>query len=465
MTTYLQTFRRAAGSVALVLALSAGTALAQVAFDAPDAGYAGRARVSATAPGPVLPGAQVKLSGQNFRPGQAITLSRGTSALTEGTADQEGKFEATFDLPADAVPGMHKLVLSTAAPYHAEIVDLKISPDVPLSGAEKFSLTARKLVPGLYQTAYSPKAGAIFVTAAVGRPPIRESALLKVDPETLEIVAQTTPPAAPARPDGSDGGVFAVYGVAVDDASGTVWVTNTRQNTVAVYSQADLSLIRQFEPGVVPHARDVAIDETHGKAYASPVGEAFVPVFDTKTNEWVKNIDIRSNVRGESFSPASLKLDAAAGKLYVVSLSTAEVAVIDTATDAVEKVIPVKGALNAIGIGYDAETGHILVAGQNSDSLLVVDAASGETLRNVPVGAGSLNVVFEPQSKLAFVANRDAGTVTVVDRDGAIVANLDASPLPNHLFADGRGNVILVNKSRNPEDPAGDNITVIAPAE
>lgn len=467
MNTHLQSLRRAAGTAALVLALAAGagTAFAQVAFDAVDADYAGRVRASAAKPGPVYPGSQVKIAGQNFKPGQAVTIARGLAPLAEGvTADQEGKFEATFTLPADAVPGMNKLVLSTAAPYHAEIVDLKISPEIPLSGADKFKLTSKKLVPGLYQTAYSAKSDAIFVTAAVGRPPVKESALLKVDPQSLEIVARATPPAAPARPDGSDGGVFAVYGIAVDDANGTVWVTNTRQDTVAVYSQADLSLIRQFEPGAVPHARDVAVDEANGKVFASPVGKAFVPVFDARTNAFVKNIPIRSNLRGQEFSPASMKLDQAGGKLYVVSLSTAEVAIIDTATDAVEKVVAVKGALNAIGVAYDAEAGHILVAGQNSDSLLVVDAATGETLKNVPVGAGALNVVFEPASKLAFVANRDSGTVTVVDRDGAIVANLDGSPLPNHLSTDGRGNVILVNKARDAEDPAGDNVTIISPA-
>jgi DNA-binding beta-propeller fold protein YncE len=466
MTTYVKTLRLAAGSAALVLVLAAGSAaaFAQVAFDAVDGDYTGRARLSAATPGPVHAGSQVKLSGQGFKPGQAVTLARGTSALTQGvTADPEGKFEATFTLPADAATGMNKLVLSTAAPYHADIVDLKISPVVPISGEDRFTLTARKLVPGLYQTAYSAKSYAIFVTASSGRPPVKDTAVLKVDPETLEIMARGTPTAAPARADGSDGGLFAVYGVGIDDASGTVWVTNTRQDTVAVYSQADLSLVRQFEPGLVPHARDVVVDETRGKAYASSIGRPAISVFDAKAPAFTKDLEIATKVRGEEFSPASMKLDAAAGKLYVVSLSTAEVAVIDTATDTVENVVPVKGALNAIGVAFDAEAGRILVAGQNSDSLLVVDAASGETVQTVPVGAGALNVVFDPSSKLAFVASRDAGTVTAVDRDGNIVANLPVSPLPNHVSLDGKGNVIVVNKSRNPEDPSGDNITIVSP--
>src|SRR5690606_32763297 len=101
--------------------------------DAVDGDYTGRVRAFADEQGAIYPGSDVKVSGQNFKPGQAITVARGTAPLTEGvTADQEGKFEATFSLPADAVPGMNKLVLSTAAPYHAEVFDLKISPKLPI---------------------------------------------------------------------------------------------------------------------------------------------------------------------------------------------------------------------------------------------------------------------------------------------------------------------------------------------
>src|SRR5690606_26199198 len=123
-----------------------------------------------------------------------------------------------------------------------------------ISGTEKFETMDAKLVPGLYQTAYSAKNDVLFVTSAVGRPPVKESALLKVNPETLEIIAQVTPGGAPGRGD-REGGVYAVYGVAVDDENGNVWVTNTRQNTVAAYKQDDLSLVKQFEPGAVTHAR------------------------------------------------------------------------------------------------------------------------------------------------------------------------------------------------------------------
>jgi len=463
------TFRAGLRSVILVSALAAGlsTALAQVAFDAPDADYTGRARASSADRGvPVLAGGEVQVSGQDFKPGQEITISRGISVIgSPVVADAEGKFEVKFTLPADAVVGTHQLVVTTAKPYHAETIDLKISPVVPLSGAEKFSAETAKLVPGLYQSAHSAKNNVLFVTAATGRPPVKSSALVKVNPETLAIEAQVTPGAAPAREgaENNDGGVFAVYGVGVDDANDTVWVTNTRQNTVAAYKQSDLSLLKQFDPGTVQHARDVAVDEKDGKVFASATGTPNVAVFDAKSLEFVQNIEIKSTKRGEDFSVGSLRFDATSGKLYTVSFTTSEAAIIDVATLAVDKVFPVEGARTAIGVAYDAQTNRIFVAGQGSDNLLIVDAESGKTLHNVAVGAGALNVAFDPVKRLAYVTSRDAGTITVVDVDGNIVANLENAPFSNHVSVDGKGNAFAVNKARNPEDEQGDRITRLSP--
>lgn len=439
------------------MALSLGTVMAQT-FEQPDKDFKGQVRLgSATRGQPLLAGGEVSVQGQNFKPGQRVQLLKGAEKLGEGTytADAEGKFTAKFKLPENAAVGTYPLTVATDSPYYADVVKLKISPKVPLSGQDKFVLTSEKLSPGLYQVGYSEKANAVFVTSAVGRPPVKASEILKLDPETLKVVARGKPQDAP------EGGVFAVYGLGVDDANGNIWVTNTRQNTVGVYKQSDLSLVKQFEPGMVTHARDVKIDEKHNRAFVSQVGEPEVAVFDTKELKHLPSIAIESKVRGEKFSPASLDFDPASGKLFVVSLSTNEVAIIDAAEQKVEKVIPVKGGLSTIGIAYDAADDRIFVAGQGSDNLLILDAKSGDVLHDVAVGAGALNVAFEPKSKRAFVSSRDAGTVTVVDADGKIVANLEVAPFANHVVADGKGGVYAVNKSLNPEDQNGDRVTLV----
>lgn len=452
-------------ALALALLAVAGLSNAQV-FSAPDADFKGNVRVASPL---VLPGNEIELAGAGFTPGQKITLLRGDSVLNAQpyVADAEGKFTARLAIPADAVAGVHPVVVRVAGPDAASVLELKVSRELPPAGQDRFEVTGRKLVAGLYQSAYSAKNDALFVTSAVGRPPVTRSELVKVDPKTLEIVARATPPQAPApapRPgqEPREGGLHAVYGVAVDDANGTVWVTNTRQNTVAVYRQSDLSLVKQYPVDAVPHSRDVIVDEKRGRAYASATGKNFVSVFDTATLEQLPNIEIASTLWGKDFVPMSLELDAAAGKLYTVSMGTGEIAIIDTAANRVEKVFVVPNARAASGVAFDPENKRVLVASQGSDNLLIVDPAEGRVVHDVYVGAGALNVAWEPVGKLAWVSNRAAGTVTAVDANGAIVANLDGGSFPNHVHEDGKGNVFAINKSRGEDDATGDRVTRIS---
>lgn len=456
-------------AVSMALGLAACASSPQFAAD--DAAFKGRVSVVDTPV--VLAGQPVTLAGRDFKPGQKVTLSYGGVALGQtATADKDGNFRTQFVLPASADVGRYSLLASAANPSASLLVPLKISPNVPLSGQERFNLQPQTLVPGLYQAGYSAKTDRVFVTAAVGRPPVTRSELVKINAQTLAVEQRVSPPVAPnppARPGAPAAdkparpGLFAVYGLGVDDANGNVWVTNTRQDTVAVYRQSDLAIVKQFEPGLVPHARDVLVDGVQGKAYATPVGEPQVAVFNAKEPAFLKNIPIQTGIRGpqaKDFSPMSLALDAASSKLFVVS-GGGEVAVIDTRADKVEKVIAVEGVTSASGVAFDARTGRIFVSAQGSDNVVIVDTTSGKALHDVKVGAGALNVAFDPARNLAYVSNRAADTVTVIDPDGKIVGNLDIGSFPNHVAVDGKGAAFAVNKARGTNDAEGDRVTRI----
>lgn len=453
----------------LALSLAAGlactTALAEVqsAFSQP-APFTGMVRIDGGNGQPIHAGAAARITGQGFAPGQPVRLMRGSETISPADliADAEGKFTFDYSVPQDAVLGLHPIVVTTEGPDSAEVVELKVSPDLPLVGADKFEITSAAGVPGLYQLAYSVKNDLLFATAAVGRPPVRESQLIKLDPKTLEVLARVSPAAAPAGPDGREGGVFAVYGVAVDDVHGTVWVTNTRQSTVAVYRQDDLSLVKQFPVDSVSHPRDVVIDTAKGRAYVSAARSGGIEVFDTETLEQLPGYTIASAQRGQEFTVMSLAFDAKNDALYTVSMDTPEAARIDLATGEI-RVIPVPGAVRASGVAYDAASDRLFVASQGSDDLIVLDMASGKVLEDVPVGAGSLNVAYDAKSDLAFVANRVSDSLTVVDAKGEVVGNFDAGSYPNFVTATPDGRIFAVNKSRGAEDPEGDRIWRIVP--
>lgn len=448
--------RLAALSIALCAAVGAAGAQG---FGQPDPDFKGAVRAAS----PVIKaGDTVEMTGQGFKPGQAVTLLRGETVLNASpwTADAEGRVAGTVQIPADATVGRHPVVVRVANPDAAAVIEVKVSKDVPLSGADRYDVATNKLVQGLYQVAHSEASNALFVTAAVGRPPVTQSELLKLDPETLEITARVTPGQVEGH---TDGRVYAVYGIAVDDANGNVWVTNTRDDSVAVYRQSDLSLVKQFDTGVLPHGRDVVVDTKDNRVWASGFGGGKFVAFDATTLEVVQDLTVPSDVRGEEFGPMALTVDPVGGKLYSVGLSTGEVVVLDGATGKVDRMFRFPTINGGIGVAIDPVGRRLYVAAQGSDNLVIANADTGEVLHDVYVGAGAVYVAFDPHTKLAYVASRGAGTVTAVDANGAIVANLDGGTFPNHVLPVGDGAVYAINKSRGAEDVEGDQIRRITP--
>jgi len=354
------------------------------------------------------------------------------------------------------------VVVRASGPDAASILELKVSKTLPLTGDNQFNVSDAKLPSGLYQVAYSAASKALFVTRAARG----ESEVLKLNPDTLKILARVTPPEAPPAPPrpGAQGpqgpSYYAAYGVGVDDANGTVWITNSRQSTVAVYKQSDLSLVKQFPANSAPHSRDVVISPALGRAYVSTVDKT-IAVFDTKTLQALPAIEISSSKWGQNFGATSLAFDAKSGKLYTVSIGTGELAIIDTNTGKVEKVIALKNARSAVGVAWNPDTQRVLVAAQGSDNLLIVNPESGEIEHDVYVGAGALNVAYDSKNRLAYVSNRGADTIAAVNDKGEIVANLAAGSFPNHLTISPDGTVFAVNKARGAEDPKGDHIRKI----
>lgn len=328
----------------------------------------------------------------------------------------------------------------------------KIAADSSAHNVENFDIKTTTLDSGLYQSDYYAADNSIFVTRAVGRPPISQTTLYKLDADTLEVKGSITPAeASNSTPEKTSR--LAVYGVGVDNTNGLVWTTNTRQNTVAVYDAKTLELVHQFEDGAAPHARDVVVDEKTGLAYVSSATNAGTP----DDPKYIISIFSKTEKVGEIALPSdfgsamSLDLDEDNQKLYTTSLGGGKAAQIDLANGNAVRVydLPADRTESASGVAYVPETKELWIASQTSGNLLAVNTETGEVVADVDTGAGSLNVTYEPKSHTLFVSNFSGKSVAVVGAlSHKLLAQLDgAGEKVNHVEADGRGNVYSVNKN------------------
>ncbi|MER5258744.1 YncE family protein [Streptomyces sp. NPDC002855] len=288
------------------------------------------------------------------------------------------------------------------------------------------------LVKGLYQSAYSERNNVLWATAAVGRPPVTNSSLLKVDPRTLKVKDTYTPPVTNAE----TGAVEAVYGVAVDDEHNTVWTTNTRDNSVAVYDQRTGKHLASL-PGV-NHAREVIVDAKHNTAWASSFGDGTVVAFDTRTFKEKKRVTV------EGSSPTGLAVNERTGTAYAADLNGDRIIEITRKSES-PRLIPTGDGPISIALSKNGRTAY--TADQAAGGLSVVDLKKGVVTKSVPTGAGALSVATDRRSGNVLVANRTPGTVTVVDpAKGTVVETLATGANPNHVQVTG-GTAFVVDKS------------------
>ncbi|MER5442752.1 YncE family protein [Streptomyces sp. NPDC002790] len=303
--------------------------------------------------------------------------------------------------------------------------------------------TASASVPvtkGLYQSAYSERNHALWTTSAVGRPPVTTSALTKLDPVTLKVEATYTPPVT----DAATGAVEAVYGIAVDDEHNTVWVTNTRDNSVAVYSQRDGSHLATLPN--VNHAREIVVDEKHDTVWASGFGDGSVVGFDSRTFTEKKRVTV------EGAGPTGLTVNERNGTVYAADLTNDQL--IEVARKSTKpRLIPAGDGPISVALSKNGRTAY--TADNVAGTVSVVDLNKGLVTKSVPTGEGTLSVASDDRSGKLVAVNRTDATATVVDpRKGSVVKTVSTGANPNHVEV-ARGTAYVVDKSGT--GPAGED--------
>ncbi|MFE9686714.1 YncE family protein [Streptomyces sp. NPDC006285] len=301
------------------------------------------------------------------------------------------------------------------------------------------AVTTAKLTKGLYQSAYSERNNVLWVTAAVGRPPVTESHLLKVDPDTLAIEADVTPPVT----DTATGAVEAVYGVAVDDEHNTVWTTNTRNNTVAVYSQRTGEHLATLPD--VAHAREIVVDERHDTVWASGFGDGTLVAFDSKSLKEKERITV------EGAGPTGLTVNDKTGALYAADLNNDRLIELKRGSQT-PRFITVGDGPISVALSKNGRTAY--TADQTSGALSVIDLEKGVVTKSVATGAGALSVATDERSGDVLVVNRTDANVSRVDpRMGVVEETVTTGANPNHVeITDGTAYVVDKSGATQTED-------------
>ena len=317
-------------------------------------------------------------------------------------------------------------------------------------------------LPGQYQLAYSAATSSLYTSFSSGRPPILTGGVGTwnvASTPSLATVYQFPTTDFIARgataPTGKQ--IESPYGIAYDEATGYVWVTQTRVNKVSVFDPATNKIIWSSAEGDVNHPREVRVDPSSGKVFVS--GSGGISVFDTTRHALVKKIEF-TDAKGESDIAMNMHVDSADGKLYVPSLSAGTVKVIDTKSYEVEKTIQLhkdnaEADLNASDVTIDKSLKEIYVSSQGdrkgtNSGITVYNLETGAYKKTIPFGSQALAITSDEARDLLYVTDYGTGNVGVVDaRTGTVVSQVStgATSGANDVLVAADGSVYAVARS------------------
>ena len=324
------------------------------------------------------------------------------------------------------------------------------------------SATQYQGLPGQYQLAYSAATSSLYTSFSSGRPPVLTGGVGTwnvASTPSLATVYQFPTTDFTARgataPTGKQ--IESPYGIAYDEATGYVWVTQTRVNKVSVFDPATNKIIWSSAEGDVNHPREVRIDPSSGKVFVS--GSGGISVFDTTRHALVKKIEF-TDAKGESDIAMNMHVDSADGKLYAPSLSAGTVKVIDTKSYEVEKTIQLhkenaEAALNPSDVTIDKSLKEIYVSTQGdrkgtNSGITVYDLETGAYKKTIPFGNQALALASDEARDLLYVTDYGTGNVGVVDaRTGTVVSQVStgATSGANDVLVTADGSAYAVARS------------------
>lgn len=311
-------------------------------------------------------------------------------------------------------------------------------------------------LPGQYQVAYSKATNKIWMVGVGARGDLA-STIARVNADTLQIEEVAALPFELDK--NGEFGYISAYGITVDDVSGTVWVTNTTDNSLSVFDQSTMEQIwtnhgiSESDPNWIEHPRSVLVDHNSGKVFVT--GRYYVSAIDMKTFQVTKLQLEGAPNGGTRYIGMNMTIDG--DKLYVPERTGGKVFVINTHTFKTEQVIQTRGENSSVevrpsDVTIDHSENEIYVSSQGVDGvnsgISVYDLTTGAFKKFVKFGTQALSMENDEDRDLVYVTDFGTGKIAIFDaKTDRVIGEVEMNGgKANDLTVTEDGSVIAVDK-------------------
>ncbi len=159
-------------------------------------------------------------------------------------------------------------------------------------------------------------------------------------------------------------------------------------------------------PGAAVRFDYQSMDAEHGRLYIAHMNDDHLVVFDTANRKTIANLDGFERVHGVIAVPDSERVFASAtGDHQMIALDTRTL-----------KIVGKAGPIDyPDGLAFVPAVTRVFVSDEHGGVEAVVDAASSRLIKNIPLGGGAGNTVFDPISRHILVAVHGVNELVEID--------------------------------------------------
>jgi DNA-binding beta-propeller fold protein YncE len=192
-----------------------------------------------------------------------------------------------------------------------------------------------------------------------------------------------------------------VHGIALAPELGRGFTSNGKANTATIFDLKTLKPLLQVKTGENPDA--ILYDQFSRRVFVFNGKSYDVTVFEAATGKVCGTVGLGGK---PEFAAADGN-----GRVFVNDEDVSIINVIDSKTLAIAGRFSLFPGLEPTGLAYDPSHNRLFAACR-SRQLVILDAADGRYLADVPIGANTDAAVFDQVTQTAFSSNGD-GTLTV----------------------------------------------------
>jgi DNA-binding beta-propeller fold protein YncE len=235
---------------------------------------------------------------------------------------------------------------------------------------------------------------------------------------------------------------ISAHGGAVDSATGHGFATS---NPVTMFDAKTFAILKKID--VQGNPDGYLNDVYNHRFYILSHSQPNITVLDDKDGSILGTIDIGG-------APEQAAADGH-GKIYVDIEDKAAIAVIDANTmKVVDRFDLSSRGAGCAGLALDAKNGILFAACRDKNNLVILSAADGHILTDLPIGVGCDGATFNPETGEVFTSQGD-GTLTVVKENSptsfSVEQTVATPPRAKTITLDPRtGNLYLITAEYGP---------------